>query len=942
MNERDYIKVNTSIQTGSNAKDLLRNANGDIEATIELLLPDSLFSSDAAHAITDVDMQTSKIRLSLERTPIAALPYDQKEDDEFYRSTCALDVYPFNFIEETMLYPPHGRLSSNTYPFMPYTQYFLNGYYLGGDDMSWDDYSPSNLPSASLEIACIYDTHCPNSYTYNIQQQELLDLVRKLEEMNALDGYVIFHPDMNLYIKKKNSSVHQGKIFISDIGDLTSGLESALESALRRAFRYQSGTFNFYFLCRDRDGKFPTWSGIIEIPGEDRYVYLPKDAPELASDAPSSEITALKPTIEFGDDSFSISYDTATTAEGGTPVIWNGRYIDDGVVPPQLRNDISFETSLTNCYYLPPLKRFYYQELEVDSDNQTYQNTVSETNAHGYYICGNKETKETFSLLPWKKIDWTTLIWPTEENVPSGTYLYHKYKNIVDRAQQYLNDEVVFEQHMVTDQAGAHTLYYKELLVPFQYEQNTFYWVYRFHIEVTDEEVVYPEDDLRRYPKQYRYFQQVSYAYTVDTAWEAIGDHLVNDFSYTGTDCKYYESKFGQPPETPEWTPIQPAYQTSVSYSTRPKYPSTPQTTYGESESVETTIIPGEDPTTTVDAEQLRWLWGNEQAYHIGSKAMFYDGLVTDAQGNILYDRGYAFPDYDLNRDGENSWVDGETYLPWGAIPKRTPDLIRAHIFASTTDIVEVFWKVVCPFPDPAYHQPGQIWKFYGMYFPNPQYYNPEFDDPTIVSASTIRYPASHTYRTVETKHSELNVTNTVPAPKPLFDLEEGKYFYILATDSMIVNTSSLDPVTCVHPEHGQIFRNNRNLEFIWPNIPTVTLSPIASIVLTLSGLQMKQEIQPVNITDVTGSSLVTTIPVIENFYSLAQTLRDLHDEMVVAKDNFETTATYNVSITSGRERSIRISAKYLTKDGNMYQIYIPNNGVFALQLIFGTSIYEV
>lgn len=132
----------------------------------------------------------------------------------------------------------------------------------------------------------------------------------------------------------------------------------------------------------------------------------------------------------------------------------------------------------------------------------------------------------------------------------------------------------------------------------------------------------------------------------------------------------------------------------------------------------------------------------------------------------------------------------------------------------------------------------------------------------------------------------------------------------------------------------------NTRLTFTWSNLPVVVLSPISSIVLTLQGMQVGQEIQPINMTTVGGASLTTSIPVIENYYSLAQSLRDLHDELVVVKDQFDDTATYTLANTGGQERSLILRAQYITKDGKLHQLYIPPNGVFSIQITFGLSYY--
>ena len=133
----------------------------------------------------------------------------------------------------------------------------------------------------------------------------------------------------------------------------------------------------------------------------------------------------------------------------------------------------------------------------------------------------------------------------------------------------------------------------------------------------------------------------------------------------------------------------------------------------------------------------------------------------------------------------------------------------------------------------------------------------------------------------------------------------------------------------------------NVRLSFTWDNLPMVVMSPIQSIVLTMTGIRVVQEYQPINMTEIGGSSLTATIPIIENYSSLAQTLRDLHDELVVAKDGFNDNAKYLLSDTSGYERSIFFTANYITKDGTLHKIYIPPNGVFTLQLTFGLSIYN-
>lgn len=154
-------------------------------------------------------------------------------------------------------------------------------------------------------------------------------------------------------------------------------------------------------------------------------------------------------------------------------------------------------------------------------------------------------------------------------------------------------------------------------------------------------------------------------------------------------------------------------------------------------------------------------------------------------------------------------------------------------------------------------------------------------------------------------------------------------------------------PDTRVKYEHSQLaaineqeYEGNLRLTWEWQNIPTVILSPIQSFVLILNGMNVSQEIHPINIAQPGSSSLTSSIPIVENYYSMATTLRDLHDELVIIKESYSDSAFYKLDTTSGQERTITLTLKYITKDGRLHQVYIPKNGVFTLQLTFGIDYY--
>lgn len=155
-----------------------------------------------------------------------------------------------------------------------------------------------------------------------------------------------------------------------------------------------------------------------------------------------------------------------------------------------------------------------------------------------------------------------------------------------------------------------------------------------------------------------------------------------------------------------------------------------------------------------------------------------------------------------------------------------------------------------------------------------------------------------------------------------------------VVTTKQTATTTSVTPIN--HPPTISDYIGNVRLNFTWDNLPTVILSPITSFVLTLAGARVSDEIQPVNVADnALGSAQLSTIPIIENYYSTASTLRDLHDELIVIRDQVTNAATYTLANTGGEERTLKFAVKYITKDGKLHQVYIPPNGVFTLQLTF-------
>ncbi len=162
--------------------------------------------------------------------------------------------------------------------------------------------------------------------------------------------------------------------------------------------------------------------------------------------------------------------------------------------------------------------------------------------------------------------------------------------------------------------------------------------------------------------------------------------------------------------------------------------------------------------------------------------------------------------------------------------------------------------------------------------------------------------------------------------------------FYVLRTDLAHVTVDMIEPLqlyegtTYLSATHGNI----RRILYTFEDIPTVLLNPIQSIVITVNGLNISRQVQPVNIRQVQGSSLNTSIPIAESYIPLAATLADLHDDLVISHETFEDTSVASLSVNDLHERDIVFEAWYILKDGTMRRVELGANGIFYIQLTLG------
>lgn len=745
MIEREYVKWNTSIQTGSNAAHPIKDEDGNLEATIAVRFPDDLFQDSYRKRIQKIEMEPTKLRLSMENTPIAQLPLDEeKSSDTELVSTCQLDVWPFCWADDDTIKPE--LLANTAFPYYKSKS--------AGVNHRLNLCFPSNL--------------------------------------------------------ERFEKTPSGQILIQKPGTLEQILQDALENALTWA-------------CVDNTGNYIN-------------VYL---------------TTGVKPKVTLSEQTLSIAYDTAPfLANGCIPILWNQSFIENFERPQPLKDQLP-------DWYQPPPKRAFSYAVTNGTTSFSYK-LPEDWNACAFNIIANKAMRDTFSFLPWLKID-------TKKNASFAEHPEIYKPNIaLDDDSFYCMDSTTLKVKMEGPEPVD---------IP--------------RIVTTD-----VETSLSAQPQARRNVRAVGrfVYYRVKI--------IINEFHNTQdpsqmTDAERYfkasdDGELSVVP--PDETIVAEGYMT---------------------ENGEIMYIPSADGTTSVD-----WHDTGDASVVTSYKRTFSNDpdLVPSGPTTVTSDPVYVtgertIVETDLEDDHppQNSqwfgpaidWQESYTsYEGWQTLAGKISH--QTYGLASTESR-----RVVGPVMNETYSDMDY-------------YYPPD---------SAESYPGG------------ASVTYTWNLPP------EGTFNYcIYYAHSQYVDDTRTKKVTSttttVAEQQAASTVGNIRMTYTWDNLPIVVMSPISSIVLSLGGIYLTSEIQPINPNLPSGSSLTQTIPIVENYYSLASTLRDLHDELVISRQNFDDNAKYGLEKSAGTERLITLGAKYITKDGRMHQLYIPPNGVFAVQLTFRVTFF--
>lgn len=118
-----------------------------------------------------------------------------------------------------------------------------------------------------------------------------------------------------------------------------------------------------------------------------------------------------------------------------------------------------------------------------------------------------------------------------------------------------------------------------------------------------------------------------------------------------------------------------------------------------------------------------------------------------------------------------------------------------------------------------------------------------------------------------------------------------------------------------------------------------MTLSNIASFVLTINGVAFNQQVYPVNFRPATVHAAQTTkVPVVETYYPILDKPSEFTSDLVVEKEAFSNAAPIKVNPLTLKDRFYKFKVWVILKDGRMKEVVIPASSTLQLQVCFELS----
>lgn len=169
-----------------------------------------------------------------------------------------------------------------------------------------------------------------------------------------------------------------------------------------------------------------------------------------------------------------------------------------------------------------------------------------------------------------------------------------------------------------------------------------------------------------------------------------------------------------------------------------------------------------------------------------------------------------------------------------------------------------------------------------------------------------------------------------------------GKSIYVLDSSQATLTISSTRKIVSVfdeqHPAHSN-YIELPELVYTFPCSDAVSISFVSSFILTMNGVTFNQEVLPVNYKSkvglTNGSTLTGTIPIIENYVPLSTKPSDLKTNMILSRVDFSNAAPISVSASVLKERNIKFKFFYITDEGDMEEMIIPDDTAATFQICF-------
>jgi len=465
MNDRKYIKLNTSIQTGSNAGQIPEESDGTIPATIQLRLPNNIFSSqDGAQKVDDVSMLTTKFRISMRETPIIQIPMDEELSSQKQQkiSQCKLDVYPFSILQDNVLKP---NTPGENVAFPQYKEHFYQYLFRFFDN-------PTKGTMDSSYYYGVYNAVDVRWVPNNNEDDKLkFEIVKRL---NIFDDQIL-----NLTVPTHHESVNisEGYVYLKKLATIQQMLADGIQTAMTYASSKVVKTYVIDFIRSDyADSVSPAVnkdiSYVYHYAGDKSNIYYFWKIDDSSDNNVHSYLDfAIKPLVKITENSFTISYDSGSF-QNNIPILWNPAYVNTFDTPIQM----TLSDLMTTESYQPPPKRIYKYGVKTsgdDIDNLSYEFSLIQPEICTVYnLIGNRVARDTFPFLEWSPIK---VINPPQTSI-KPIYSYKEFwqatRNTDERKYNYFCNrqtaagnpdlaKVSVSQYSVGDTtAAAYGLYY--------------------------------------------------------------------------------------------------------------------------------------------------------------------------------------------------------------------------------------------------------------------------------------------------------------------------------------------------------------------------------------------------------------------------------------------------------------------------------------------------